>query len=51
VDSLTDFLTSWTFMLLMLGLLCLFVLLIPIGVLVAIVLARRAGRDNRDAHD
>jgi hypothetical protein len=43
-----DFFTSWTFMLLMLGLLCLLALLIPIGIIVAIVLARRAGRDNQD---
>jgi hypothetical protein len=48
MNSLTEFLTSWTFMLLMVGLLCLFVLLIPIGITAAILLARRAGRENQD---
>ena len=46
-----EFLTSWTFMLLMLGLLCLLVLLIPLGIALVIVLARRADRANRDVRE
>jgi hypothetical protein len=46
-----EFLTSWTFMLLMLGLLCLLVLLIPLGIVLAIVLARRADRANRGVRE
>jgi glycopeptide antibiotics resistance protein len=51
MDSLWDFLTSWTFMAIMAGLLCLLVLLIPVGILLAILFVRRADRENRDRRD
>ena len=41
-----DFFTSWTFMALMAGLLCFFVLLIPIFIILAIIFVRRANRDQ-----
>ena len=46
-----EFMTSWTFMIIMVGLLCFFVLLIPIGIVLAIVFANRAQRENRERLD
>jgi hypothetical protein len=50
VDA-AEFFTSWTFMALMVGLLCFFVLcffvlLIPILIILAIIFVRRANRDQ-----
>lgn len=47
----SEFLTSWTFMIIMAGLLCFFVLLIPIGIVLAILFANRAQRENRERRD
>lgn len=46
-----EFFTSWTFMLIMAGLLCLVVILIPILIVLAIVFASRAQRDNASNRD
>lgn len=43
-----EFFESWTFMAIMAGLLCFFVLLIPLGILLAIFIVHRANRENRD---
>lgn len=51
----SEFLTSWTFMAIMAGLLCVLVLLIPLGILLGILLAiffiHRVDRENRDRRD
>jgi hypothetical protein len=49
--DLTEFLTSWTFMFLMAGLLCFFVLLIPVIIILAIIFVQRANRDNSTDRD
>jgi hypothetical protein len=41
-----EFFTSWTFIALMAGLLCFFVLLIPFFIILAIIFVRRANRDK-----
>ena len=46
-----EFLQSWTFMIIMAGLLCFLVLLIPVGILLAIFFVHRANRENRDSRD
>jgi hypothetical protein len=51
VGNVDEFLTSWTFMILMAGLLCFFVLLIPVMIIVAIIFVRRANRDNSTDRD
>jgi hypothetical protein len=45
VDA-TEFFTSWTFLLIMAGLLCFFVLLLLILIVLAIVFVTRANREN-----
>lgn len=50
VDAM-EFFTSWTFLLIMAGLLCFFALLIPIFIVLAIVFVRRAQRDNAANRD
>ncbi len=51
MDSVAEFLQSWTFLAIMAGLLCFCVLLIPLGILFASLSARRAARENRDRDD
>lgn len=46
-----EFFESWTFMAIMAGLLCCFVLLIPAGILLAIFFVQRADRENRDRRE
>ena len=51
VYSSMEFFTSWTFILIMAGLLCLVALLIPIFIVLAIVFVRRAQRENAANRD
>jgi hypothetical protein len=51
VDSASEFFTSWTFMIIMAGMLCFLLLLIPIGIILAIVFVNRAQRENRQRFD
>jgi hypothetical protein len=51
VDSASEFFTSWTFMIIMAGMLCFLLVLIPIGIILAIVFANRAQRENRQLLD
>jgi hypothetical protein len=44
VDAL-EFMTSWTFMLIMLGLLCFLILMVPLGIVLLVLFLRRANRD------
>ena len=46
-----EFMTSWTFMIIMAGLLCFFVLLIPLGIVLAILFVNRAQREKRERLD
>ena len=49
--DLSEFLQSWYFMLIMAGMLCFLVLLIPVGIVIMIFSISRANREDREKRD